>query len=211
MPDDQEAQRALVRDEANKATLVLNLLGDEVGDSPGPLDARVVASLFSPSYQIRVIVLTRTVELASALLGAAYVQPMMRVSLRPLAERRTAIEPMFDRWFAVHGSPLRIADLTPENRRRILTHDWRTLGKLRETAERLDAIVRAPSLNQARKALGVPRNTFYSWFGNTLRLEDPLVSAAREPGLLAALAAQKTRADDDPAAERNDGSPDAEE
>lgn len=211
LPDDQEAQRALVTDEANKATLVLNLLGVDVGDSPAPLDARVVASLFSPSYQIRVIVLTRTVELASALVGAAYVQPMMRVSLRSLAERRAAIEPMLDRWFAVHDSPLRVADLTPENRRRILTHDWRTLGKLRETAERLAAIVRAPSLNQARKALGIPRSTFYSWFGSTLRLEDPLVSAERELELLAALAAQKPRADDDLPSERNDGRPDAEE
>jgi hypothetical protein len=184
----------------------LNFLEVDIGDEPQPLDPRMVASLFSPSYQIRIIVITRTVELASALLGDVYVQPMMRVALRPLTERRAAVEPMLDRWLAARGSPLRVADLTPENRRQLLTHDWRALDKVREAAKRLDAIIRAPSLNQARLALGVARNTFYAWFGSTLRLDYPLVPEDREPALLAALAAQPQQADEDPADEPTDDS-----
>jgi len=105
---------------------------------------------------------------------------------------------MLDRWFAAWGNPLRVADLTPENRRRILAHDWRTFDKLRETAQRLDAIIRAPTLNQARLALGVARSTFYAWFGSTLRLEDPLVPPERERALIAKIAAQPPSVDPDP-------------
>lgn len=189
VPDDKEAQGVLLKEEAVKATLLLNL-----GDSSEPIASIFVSSLFSSAYQIRVIVLARTVGVASAALGAAYVQPMMHVGLRPLAARRTAILPLLDRWLAARGSPLRVADLTPENRHALLVHDWReNLVKLRETAERLDAIIRAPdfSLNQARKALGVARNTFYSWFSSTLRLSLPLVPDERARALQAALRAQR--------------------
>jgi hypothetical protein len=134
LPDDPEAQRALVVDDADSSTLVLNLLAVE-GGQPDPLDPRTIAALFSPSYQIRVIVLTRTLELASALLGEAYTRPMMHVPLRPLAQRPGAIGPMLDRWFALHGSPLRVADLAPENRRRVR----------RTTGERSANFTRRPS------------------------------------------------------------------
>lgn len=198
LPADPAAQRALVTRDANKAAMILNLL-DFDGDNPEPFDPRLITLLFSPTYQIRIIVLARNVELASALLGAMYVQPMMRVALRPLVERRSAIEPMLDRWLAARGSPLRVADLTPSNRRRILKRNWRSFRKLRELARRLDVIVRAPSLNQARLALGVARSTFYTWFGRTLKLEDPLVSEDRKPALLATLAGQPWRDHDEPA------------
>ena len=48
-------------------------------------------------------------------------------------------------------------------------------------------------------ALGVARSTFYTWFGRTLKLEDPLVSEDRKPALLAALAGQPWRDHDEPA------------
>lgn len=188
LPTDPAAQRALVVDEANKATLILNLLHLD-GAPVEPPDARLIPMLFASAYQIRIIVVIRTLELASAWLGETYAQPMMRVGLRPLAERRDAIGPMLDRWLAARGSPLRIADLTQENRRRILSRNWRRPSSLREVARRLDVIVRAPTLNQARLALGMASSSFYTWFGSTLKLEEPLVAADRRPALAAALAA----------------------
>jgi hypothetical protein len=202
LPEDRAVQSAFVRDEVNRATLVLRLR-----DDAGPIDPGLVASLFSPSYQIRMIVLARTVGVAREALGAAYLQSLMQVALRPLTERRAAIHPLLDRWLASHGSPLRVADLTPENQQALLVHDWRdNLSKLRETAERLDAIVRAPefSLNKARKTLGVARSTFYSWFGSTLRLSPPLVSDERAPAVLAAVAAQASDAKPAPSPDPHD-------
>jgi transcriptional regulator with AAA-type ATPase domain len=197
LPRDLEAQNAFVKDDLNKSTLLLR-----VGENAPPFDPSFLSMLFSSSYQIRVIVLARTVEVASEALGAEYLQPLMQVALRPLAERRAAIHPLIDRWLAAHGSPLRIADLTPLNQHALLVHEWRdNLVKLRETAERLDAIVRAPSLNQARKRLRIARNTFYSWFGDTLGLSDPLVSKERAPALRAALVAQPHASAIEPASE----------
>ena len=199
LPRELEAQNAFLKDEVNKSTLLLR-----VNDDTQPFDPGFLSRLFSPSYEIRVIVLARTVAVASEALGAEYLQPLMQVALRPLAERRAAIHPLIDRWLAAHGSPLRIADLTPENQHALLVHEWRdNLVKLRETAERLDAIVRAPSLNQARKRLRIARNTFYAWFGDTLGLSDPLVSKERQPALRVALAAQPRASATEPSSEHD--------
>lgn len=189
IPDDWQSRSALLKKDADKATLLLNL-----GDSARPIDIGFVSGLFSSSYQIRVIALARTAAVAHEALSPAYASPMMHVELRPLAKRRAAIHRLLDRWLAKKGSPLRMSDLTAENQRALQMHDWReNLTKLRETAERLDAIIRAPesSLNQARKEFGIARNTFYSWYGSTLRLSLPLVPKERAKALRAAVFAQE--------------------
>lgn len=175
VPGDWQARGTLL--DAVKATFLLKL-----SDDAERIDSRFLSRLFSSADQIRVIVLARTVTVAHAALGPAYVRPMMHVGLRPLARRRTAIPRLLDSWLARNGSPLRVADLTAENQRALRVHRWRgNLTMLRETAERLDAIIRAPEFcrNQARQALGIPRNTFFEWFRSTLRLSMPLMSDER--------------------------------
>jgi hypothetical protein len=173
VPGGWETQDALLRD-ATKATLLLYL-----DDNADAIDRAFVPRLFSSTYQLRMIVVARNMAVARAAFGPGYVGSMMHVGLRPLTQRRGAIHSLLDRWFGVIGSPLRVAHLTEENQYSLQHNEWRdNLMKLRETAERLDAILAAPggSLNEARKKLGVPRNTFYSWFGSTLRLSFPLIS-----------------------------------
>lgn len=185
VPDDRDAQSAILKQEATKATIMLDL-----GDSDGYVDPTFVSLLFSSCYQVRVIVLARTVEAASRALGAQYVQPMMQLGLRPLALRRDAIHRLLDRSLVREGSPLRIADLTPENQRALRGHEWReNLAEIRDVSMRLAAIARVGfSLNRARKALGIKRNTFYNWYGHTMRLSLPLVPKARAKALTEALA-----------------------
>lgn len=191
VPDTREAQAAILKHDAAKATLVLNL-----GDGETDIDPAFVSSLFSSSFQIRVIVSSRTVAEASRALGAQYTNPMMHVGLRPLADRRAAIHRLLDRRFEQLGSPLRVADLTPENQRALQNHEWReNLVELREAALRLAEVVRSEfSLNRARTVLGIKRNTFYSWYGTTMRLTLPLVPPHRQKALAAAREAQKQTA-----------------
>lgn len=111
---------------------------------------------------------------------------MVQIVIRPLEERKPAVESILDRWFATRGIPLTVADFTPENRRRLLRPEWKSLEKLRETASWLVALIGAPSPNQARTALGVGLNKFYSWL-HLLRLTMPLVSQDRQAAVLAAL------------------------
>jgi hypothetical protein len=185
VPEDRKAQNAIVKRDATRSTLVLHL-----GDNRKRLDPAFVSSMFSPSFQIRVIVIARTVNQARRALGHEHWRPLMHVALRPLSHRRPGIHRLLDEWLAARNSPLRVADLTPQNQRALLICPWReNLKALRQTAVRLDAIVRAGfSRKKAAASLGIARQTFYSWFGNTLRLTKPLVPDARARVLTATLA-----------------------
>jgi hypothetical protein len=175
----------ILKGDAAKGTLVLHL-----GNRDDRLDPSFVAPLFSSDYQTRVIVVARTIEVAIKALGRPYV-PQMHIWLRPLQLRRGAIHRLLDQMLAAHKVPLRVADLTPENQRALVTCDWReNLAALRETAARFAAIARAPKFSRAEAAdaLGVERNTFYAWYKDTIGLSHPLVDEARQRTLSAALA-----------------------
>jgi hypothetical protein len=187
VPDDRKAQNAILKHKARKATLVLHL-----GQSRKRLDPVFVSAMFSPSYQIRVIVTARTANQARRALGHAYWRPLMHIRLCPMVHRRAAIHRLLDARLAALGSVLRVADLTPHNQHALLVNPWReNLRAVRQAAVRLDAIVRAGfSRSQAADALEVARQTFYNWFGITMRLTKPLVPHMRARALIAALAAR---------------------
>ena len=184
VPADRKAQSAILKNKAAHATLVLNL-----GTHRERIDPAFVSSLFSPTYQIRVIVVARTLNQARRALGHAYVCPMMHVPLAELPLRKAAIRRLLDMHLAARGSPLRFADLTPANQEALRNGKWReNLDALRETAVRLDAIVRARfSRRQAAIALGIARQNFYNWYGSTVRLTKPLVPQTRARALTEAL------------------------
>jgi hypothetical protein len=187
VPDDRKSQNALLKHKARKATLVLHL-----GQTRKQLDPTFVSAMFSPGYQIRVIVTARTANQARRALGHAYWRTLMHIRLCPMAHRRAAIPRLLDARLAALGSVLRVADLTPHNQRALLLNPWReNLRAVRQAAVRLDAIVRAGfSRSQAADALGVVRQTFYNWFGITMQLTKPLVPPLRVGALIAALAAR---------------------
>jgi hypothetical protein len=162
----------------------------DLGTHRKRLDPAFVAGMFSSGYQIRVIVIARTANLARRVLGHQHWRPLMHVALCPMTRRRAAIQRLLDEQLAVRGSMLRFADLTPHNQRALLFNPWReNLLSLRETAVRLDAIVTSGfSRRKAAEALGVVRQTFYHWYANTTKLTRPLVPDARKQALIAALA-----------------------
>ena len=187
VPEDRREQSALLKQQAIKGTLVLDL-----GQNRNRLDPAFVSSMFSPGYQIRVVVLARTTSQARRALGHQHWRPLMHIALCPMSRRQAAIPRLLDEWLTARGSVLRVADLTPQNRRALLHNPWReNLQALRQTAVRLDAILRAGfSRKKAATTLGIPRQTFYCWFNETMRFTKPLVAEPRREALLAALAAQ---------------------
>ena len=187
IPERGAAQHEILKGEAAKGTLVLHL-----GNRDERIDPNFVASLFSSDYQTRVIVVARTIEVAIKALGRPNV-PQMHIWLRPLQLRRGAIHRMLDQMLAAHEVPLRVADMTPENQRALVTCDWReNLAALRETGQRFAAIARAPKFSRAEAAdaLGIERNTFYAWYKDTIGLSHPLVDEGRQRALSKALADQ---------------------
>lgn len=185
VPEDRREQGALLKRQAIKGTLVLDL-----GKNRNRLDPAFVSAMFSPGYQIRVLVLARTTSQARRALGHQHWRPLMHVALCPMSRRQAAIPRLLDEWLAARGSVLRVADLSPHNRRALLRNPWReNLQALRQTAVRLDAIVQAGfSRKKAAAALGIPRQTFYGWFNETMRFVKPLVAEPQKPALLEKLA-----------------------
>jgi hypothetical protein len=180
---DEEAERRVSIKRAARRTLILHL------DDNDHIDPNFVESIFSPSYQIRVIVVARTVGVARKALGPQHV-PLMHIWLRPLSLRRAAIHRLLDQWLAAEEVPLRFADLTPESQRALVSNDWHeNLSALRKTAVRLAAIARAPGFTRAvaADALGMERTTFYAWYNETIGLPKDLVPESRQRALTAAL------------------------
>lgn len=187
VPEDRRGQNTILKQKATRGTLVLHL-----GANRKRLDPVFVSGMFSPGYQIRVIVIARTANQARRALGHQYWRPLMQVALCPMALRRAAIHRLLDEQLAARNSVLRVADLTLQNQRALLFNPWReNLASLRQAAVRLDAIVTSEfSRRKAAETLKIVRQTFYHWFSNTMRLSKPLVSDARKRALSAALAAR---------------------
>ncbi|MEO7731664.1 MAG: hypothetical protein ABIY55_11870 [Kofleriaceae bacterium] len=187
VPDDRRGQNAILKQKATKGTLVLHL-----GANRKRLDPVFVSAMFSPGYQIRVVVVARTPNQARRALGHQHWRPLMHIALSPVALRRSAIYRLLDQWLASRGSVLRMVDLTPHNQRALLHNAWRdNLRALREAAVRLDAIAVAGfSRKRAAEDLGIVRQTFYNWFNSTMKLTKPLVPDARKRELMAVLASR---------------------
>jgi len=190
VPDDRRGQNAVMK-QATRGTLVLDL-----GVNRKRLDPAFVSAMFSPDLQLRVIAIARTPLQARRVLGHQHWRPLMHIELRPLSARRGAILRLLDQCLVAAGSVLRVSDLTPPNQRALLYNPWReNLQALRGAAVRLDAIVRMKfSRRKAAESLGIVAQTFYHWFGNTMKLTRPLVTDARRPALAVALAV-RTRGD----------------
>jgi hypothetical protein len=188
VPEDRKAQNAILKQNATKGTLVFHL-----GVNRKRLDPAFVSSMLSPSYQIRVIVIARTPNQARRALGHQHWRPLMHIALCPMSLRRAAIFRLLDQWLAARNSVLRVNDLTPRNQRALLMNPWReNLQALREAAVRLDAIVVAGlSRKKAALSLGIARQTFYNWYGSTMKLTKPLVTDVRMRALIDALAASR--------------------
>ena len=184
VPDDRRGQNVILK-QVTRGTLVLHL-----GVSRKRLDPAFVSAMFSPDLRLRVIAIARTPLQARRVLGHQYWRPLMHIELRPLSRRRGAILRLLDQYLVARGSVLRVSDLTPPNQRALLHNPWRkNLHALREAAVRLDAIVQMRlSRRKAAESLGIVGQTFYHWFGNTMKLTSPLVTEARRPALAVALA-----------------------
>jgi hypothetical protein len=187
IPRERWDQGALIKEAALRGTLILNL-----GASRKRLDPTFVSLLFSPCYQIRVIVIARTQNQARRALGHEHWCLLGHIVLRPVALRRSAIFGLLDQWLAIRGSVLRVGDLTVGNQQALLGNPWRyNLEALREAAARLDALALAGfSRKGAAAQLGIKRQTFDHWFNNTMRLRKPLVTDVRKRELMSALASR---------------------
>ena len=175
-PDADAAQRDLALDRA--ATVLCDL-----ADHRDQLDPALISRLFSPRYQTRVIALARSIGVATAALGERCVKQMAHVRLAPLSKRRGEIHRLLDQLFGERGSSLRVGAMTPHNQAALVRHRWaHNFASLREAADRLIAVARAPSLRRAALALGVPPATLHNWYANIVGLELPLLDDARTLG-----------------------------
>jgi len=174
VPVDRGQQLELVQDRAVQTTLVLDL-----GDNDVRLPSSFVTTVFSTRYQVRVIVLARSYDVAAEALGERYVRQMQPVALRPIASRRAAIDRLLDRMLLERDCPLRMSAITPDNQDALRAHRWPdNFASLREAADRLSAITRFGSVHKAALALRIPPATFYHWYSKIVRLSHPLTACA---------------------------------
>ena len=161
----------LLRKRARKATLVIDL--ERVED---PFDPSVVSMMFSSKYQVRVIALARSVDIADTAFGKNHARALHRILLPPVATRPQAVGRLLDRMFIDEDSPLRMSLLAPENESALLNYSWPdNFLSLRGAAKWLTAIVRAGSINQAAVDLGVKRTTLHNWYSEQVGLSRNLV------------------------------------
>lgn len=170
IPADRKAQVELIKRQASRSTFVLDL-----GTHDEPLDPAFVATLFNPRYQVRVVVLARSRDVADQALGRRHGGKLQDIRLRPIASRPGAIARLFDRMLEECNSPLRMSYLTPENQDAVRNYSWpHNFASLRQAAAWLTAIYRLGSINQAAHALERWPSTLYNWYSHVLKFTDPL-------------------------------------
>jgi hypothetical protein len=173
VPVDREKHLDLIRDKAAQSTLVLDL-----GDDDVRLPSSFVTAAFSARYQVRVVVLARSYDVAAEALGERYVRQMQPVALRPIASRRAAIDRLLDRMLMERECALRVSAMTPDNQEALRAHRWPdNFASLREAADRLSAITRFGSIHKAALALRIPPATYYHWYSKIVGLSHPLTSS----------------------------------
>ena len=170
VPADRVKQRAIL-DRASRSTIVISL------DSNTPvMDGTFASSLYTPTYQIRVIALAPTSSVAAAVLGAENLTTASLIPVRPLAMRPTAVPHLLDRLLAERGSSLRASEMTPANQAGLQAYGWpQNLIDLRAAADRLAVIHEAPSGRQAAAKLGLHHSTLQYWL-DQIGLTFPLVA-----------------------------------
>jgi pSer/pThr/pTyr-binding forkhead associated (FHA) protein len=172
VPSDRALQREIL-DRASKSTLVISISAD----TP-VMDGTFASSLFSSSYQIRIVALAPTTSKAAAVLGKENIPTMRTISLRPVSMRVGAIPRLLDQMFVERATPLRVSDLTRSNQQALQAYAWpENLDSLREAADRLTVIARAPSMRSAAETLALARTSLEYWFSDKLGLSMPLVGA----------------------------------
>jgi FHA domain len=172
IPKDRAKQKELASRIAPRSTLVLRVDNDKV-----PVASAFASTLFSTKNQVRVIALARSVDAANEVLGRQYVRQMQEVWVRPLSQRAEAIHRLLDRLFIERHSPLRVADLTPENQQALRAHGWpENLVSLERAADWLIAIARHGSFRKAGHELQESHSTVQYWFATTMKLTAPLVA-----------------------------------
>ncbi len=169
VPTDRAQQRAII-DRASRSTLVVT-----IDEQRAVMDGAFSASLFSPSYQIRVIAIAPTMSKATAVLGAANMQTIRVVAVRPLSQRAGAIPRLLDRLLTARSSPLRVSDLTRANQAALQAYSWpENLIDLRVAADRLAMIAITPSIRKAAEKLELHPSSLHYWLDH-LSLSAPIV------------------------------------
>ncbi len=156
-------------DRAKRATLALTLTGDKIAP-------HFVDMIFSPDYQIRLMVVAPTVDVAVASLGVGAVGRMHQVALRPLGERTNDVPTLLDRMFVELRASLRTTELSAKNQRALKTYPWpENLDELREAARKIVTIIAHGSVRAAATPLGIPRSTLQYQI-DAIGLHVPLVA-----------------------------------
>ena len=169
VPTDRAQQRAII-DRASRSTLVVT-----IDEQRAVMDGAFSASLFSPSYQIRVIAIAPTMSKATAVLGAANMQTIRVVAVRPLSQRAGVIPRLLDRLLTARSSPLRVSDLTRANQAALQAYSWpENLIDLRVAADRLAMIASTPSIRKAAEKLELHPSSLHYWLDH-LSLSAPIV------------------------------------
>ena len=169
VPSDRAQQRAII-DRASRSTLVVT-----IDEQRAVMDGAFSASLFSPSYQIRVVAIAPTISKATSVLGAANMQSIRAVAVRPLSQRAGAIPRLLDRLLIARSSPLRVSDLTRANQAALQAYSWaENLIDLRIAADRLAVIASAPSIRKAAEKLELHPSSLHYWLDH-LSLSAPIV------------------------------------
>ncbi len=169
IPDSRADQRKIL-DGAARSTLVLT-----IEKSTPVMDAAFASMVFSPEFNVRVIVIAPSPEKARSVCGEHAVSQMHRIALRALVDRRDMIPRLLDRMLEASGSKLRFGDLTTRNQDALHRHSWpKNLDDLRFAAPRLDEIARSGSFRKAAEALGRHHKSLQEW-ADSLGLTMPLV------------------------------------
>ena len=169
VPSDRAQQRKII-DRASRSTLVISMDAKHA-----VMDGAFSASLFSPSYQIRVVAIAPTTSKATSVLGAANMQTIRVVAVRPLSQRPGAIPRLLDRLLIARSSPLRVSDMTRANQAALQAYSWpENFIDLRIAADRLAMIASTPSIRKAAENLQLHPSSLHYWLEH-LSLSAPIV------------------------------------
>jgi hypothetical protein len=173
---ERNAPRELLK-RAARSSLVINLDTIET-----PLDPAFCSMMFSPEYNIRVIVLASTPTIARKLLALDDLEQLQRIWVRPLRMRPGDVPRLLANILAEREASFRLVDLTQPNQDALCSHDWRdNFSGLRSVVDRLIGISRVDGWEEMNwlersAALGIPKTTLYEWFSG-LGLTSPLFAA----------------------------------
>lgn len=148
---------------ATRSTLILKLRAETTKPSRAFLEL-----ITSAQYQIRVIALAPTLDVATRVLGIEIVGRMRPVLLRPLRMRVTELPQIFDQMLVARASTLRMQNLHAEHQAALCSYAWpKNLEELTNAVTRIAALVPSPThivpVKTAATALGIKESWFYDW------------------------------------------------